>query len=216
MDQICSKRVFPVKNEKSGQHYWILHVRISVDTKFHLKLIILIFLDQIFPQKSISSQKRHHWIQHIQIRLSRSRITRCYGTSSPIKGELTVYSTSRPAKMQIALRKQKQKPKRRWKTKSKTKTHFYFYFWFCFHFHLHFCFCFNFQFCFCFCFSFCFHVHFCFCFSFLILFSCSFLFLFLFSFFFCFTFLVLNFKCYYGTSRPPYYAWLLIKKTNVL
>ena len=198
MDQICSKRVFPVKNEKSEQHYWVLHVRISVGTKFHLKLIILTFLDQIFPQKSISSQKRHHWIQHIQIRLSRSRISRCYDTSRPIKRELTVYSTSRPAKMQIALRKQKQKPKRRWKTKWKTKTHFYFPFWFCFHFHLHFCFCFHFQFCF----WFCFHVHFCFCFYF--------------RFCFCFTFLVLNFKCYYGTSRPPYYAWLLIKKTNVL
>ena len=40
---VTSRRVFPVKNEKSEQHHWILHIRISLGTKFSLKLTILIF-----------------------------------------------------------------------------------------------------------------------------------------------------------------------------
>ena len=39
--QICPKRVFPVKKRKSEYHYWILHIRISVVTTFHLKQTIL-------------------------------------------------------------------------------------------------------------------------------------------------------------------------------
>ena len=37
------KRIFPVKNKKSEHHYWILHIRISLGTKFQFKLIILTF-----------------------------------------------------------------------------------------------------------------------------------------------------------------------------
>ena len=50
MDQICPKRVFRVKNEKIEQHHWILHIRISLATKFYLKLIILTFWTK-FAQK---------------------------------------------------------------------------------------------------------------------------------------------------------------------
>ena len=38
MDQICLKRVFPVKNRKSEQHQWILNIHIRWDTKLLGKL----------------------------------------------------------------------------------------------------------------------------------------------------------------------------------
>ena len=52
MDLICPKRIFPVKNGKSEHHRWILHIQISLGTKFQLKLIILIFWSK-FPQKKV-------------------------------------------------------------------------------------------------------------------------------------------------------------------
>ena len=42
-DQICPKRVFQVKNRKSSYHNWILHIRLSLVSKFQLKMTILIF-----------------------------------------------------------------------------------------------------------------------------------------------------------------------------
>ena len=51
-----------VKNRKSEHHQWILlHIGISLSTKFLLKLKILIFLTK-FVQKGISGQKRKKWI----------------------------------------------------------------------------------------------------------------------------------------------------------
>ena len=71
MDQICPKRAFLIKNEKSEHQNWIAHVRISVGTKFQLKLIILIFLDQICPKRVLLIKNRksehHHWILRILI-----------------------------------------------------------------------------------------------------------------------------------------------------
>ena len=32
LDQICSKRAFPVKKETIEYHHWILHIRISLGT----------------------------------------------------------------------------------------------------------------------------------------------------------------------------------------
>ena len=46
----------PVENEKSEHHYWILYIRISLVTKFQLKLIILIFLDQICSKRVFQSE----------------------------------------------------------------------------------------------------------------------------------------------------------------
>ena len=43
LDEICPKRVFSVQSRKSEQHHWILHIRISLGTKFQLKVTILIF-----------------------------------------------------------------------------------------------------------------------------------------------------------------------------
>ena len=43
--------MIPVENKKSEQHHWILHIRISLSIKFHLKLKILIFMDQICPKR---------------------------------------------------------------------------------------------------------------------------------------------------------------------
>ena len=39
------RKVFPVKNWKRERHHWILHIQISLGTKFRLKLTSLIFFD---------------------------------------------------------------------------------------------------------------------------------------------------------------------------
>ena len=56
-DQICPKRVFPVKTEKSEHDQWILHIRINISTKFQLKLTILIFWTNL-PKKGISGSRK--------------------------------------------------------------------------------------------------------------------------------------------------------------
>ena len=43
LEQICSKRVFLVESRKSEHQHWILHIRISLVTKFRVKMTILIF-----------------------------------------------------------------------------------------------------------------------------------------------------------------------------
>ena len=72
LDQICPKRVFPVKNRKSEHHQWISHIRISVGTRFQLKLKILFFGPKL-PKKDNSNQiqkiEHHHCILLIQISL---------------------------------------------------------------------------------------------------------------------------------------------------
>ena len=47
-----------VKNRKSEPYYLILHIQISLSTKFQLKLTILIFLTK-FVQKGISARKQN-------------------------------------------------------------------------------------------------------------------------------------------------------------
>ena len=99
MDQICPKRVFPIKNRKSGHHHWILHVRISVGTKFQLKLTILIFWTKFCFQNFHSKTKK--WTASSNSAYSnyaRCHISRCYGTSQPIKTELTIHGTTRPSR----------------------------------------------------------------------------------------------------------------------
>ena len=46
------KKVFPVKNKKSEHHHRILHIWISLGTKFQPKLMILSFCTK-FPQKKV-------------------------------------------------------------------------------------------------------------------------------------------------------------------
>ena len=43
LDHICPKRVLLVENRKSEHHHWILHIWISLNTKFQVKLTVLIF-----------------------------------------------------------------------------------------------------------------------------------------------------------------------------
>ena len=50
LDQICQKRVFLVSSRKSEYYHWILYIRISLGTKFQLKVTILIFWTK-FAQK---------------------------------------------------------------------------------------------------------------------------------------------------------------------
>ena len=51
------KRVFPVKNRKSGHRHWILHIRLSPGTKFQLKLTFLMFWTK-FAQKGYFRSER--------------------------------------------------------------------------------------------------------------------------------------------------------------
>ena len=48
------KKVFPVKNRKSEHHHGILHIWISLGTKFQLKMLIL---DQIYSWKQNKQSK---------------------------------------------------------------------------------------------------------------------------------------------------------------
>ena len=54
-------------------HHWTLHIRITLGTKFQLKLRIFYFLDQICPWRVFSVKNKtnvyNHWTLHIQIRL---------------------------------------------------------------------------------------------------------------------------------------------------
>ena len=56
MDQICPKRIFPIKNRKNEHRHWILHARLGVGTKFQLKVRILIFWTK-FAQKEYFHSK---------------------------------------------------------------------------------------------------------------------------------------------------------------
>ena len=72
MDQICPKRVFPVENEKSEQHHWILHIRIRLGAIF---LGDMALLSQYWPSMAP--------LGHVQ-------------NSQTIKRQLTLYGTSKP------------------------------------------------------------------------------------------------------------------------
>ena len=70
MNQICTKKVFSVKNGKSEHHHWILHIQVSIGTKFQLKPTIS---DKIYPKNvflvEIRKSEHHHWILHMRIGL---------------------------------------------------------------------------------------------------------------------------------------------------
>ena len=59
--------------QKSEHHHWILHIRISLDTKFQPKLTILIFWTKFaqkgFSQSENGKSQHHHWILYIRINL---------------------------------------------------------------------------------------------------------------------------------------------------
>ena len=59
------KKVFPVENRKSEYHHGILHIWISLGTKFQLKLIILSFWTK-FTQKRYFQLKTEQAVQGLQ------------------------------------------------------------------------------------------------------------------------------------------------------
>ena len=59
------KMVFPVENRKSEYHHGILHIWISLGTKFQLKLIILSFWTK-FTQKRYFQLKTEQAVQGLQ------------------------------------------------------------------------------------------------------------------------------------------------------
>ena len=174
------------------------------------------FFGPNLPKKSIFSQKRKKWAASLSSAYSnyaRCQNSRCYGTSRPIKRELTIYGTSRPREVnknamallgqsrdswppmaplgQVELTKMQKllesKNKIEKQNENKNENSFLFWFSFLFLFSLWFLFLlFIFVFTLVFGFVVVFHFRFRFCFC------------------FCFSFLVFIFKFYYGTSRPPY------------
>ena len=50
-----------IRKQRTEQHHWVQHIRISLGTKFYLQLITLIFFHQIVPNKGISNQKWKKW-----------------------------------------------------------------------------------------------------------------------------------------------------------
>ena len=61
--------------QKSEDHYWILHIQISLNPKFDLERTILVFATtfakrKVFPVKNRKNEHRY-WILLIQISLSR-------------------------------------------------------------------------------------------------------------------------------------------------
>ena len=56
MIKFAPKKVFPVKNRKIEQHHWILHIQISLGTKFELKLTILISWTKFAPKAYFQSK----------------------------------------------------------------------------------------------------------------------------------------------------------------
>ena len=61
------------KKKKNEHHNWILHIWISLNTNFQLKLTVLIFGTKFAWKRYFQSKtkNRHHpWILHIQISLS--------------------------------------------------------------------------------------------------------------------------------------------------
>ena len=57
LNQICPRRVFLITNRKSEHYHSILHVRISVSTKFLLKLIILFFWAKFAQKENFQPKK---------------------------------------------------------------------------------------------------------------------------------------------------------------
>ena len=53
---------FLIENETSEQCHWILHIRIPVGTRLHLKLIILTFLTKLAQKGGVFDRKQKKWI----------------------------------------------------------------------------------------------------------------------------------------------------------
>ena len=51
------KKVFPAKKRKSGHHHGIVHISISLSTKFQLKLTIWVCGPNL-PEKGITEQNK--------------------------------------------------------------------------------------------------------------------------------------------------------------
>ena len=61
-----AQKGFPVEKRKSEHHHGILHIWISLGTKFQLKLIILSFWIK-FTQKRYFQSKREQAVQGLQV-----------------------------------------------------------------------------------------------------------------------------------------------------
>ena len=57
LEQSSQKRILPIENRKTEHHHRVFHIRISLNTKFQLKLTLLTFWTNLF-KTGISSLKR--------------------------------------------------------------------------------------------------------------------------------------------------------------
>ena len=58
---IYQKRAFLIANGISERHHWILHIRVSLGVKFHLKLTILSFWTNFVQKSYFRCRKRKKW-----------------------------------------------------------------------------------------------------------------------------------------------------------
>ena len=73
LDQICPRRVITVKKIKSEHYHWILHIRISLGTKFHFKQFWI--LGSNLSRKSIFSWIRKNWTWPLSSWYGKTRVT---------------------------------------------------------------------------------------------------------------------------------------------
>ena len=69
---LSQKGYFQSKRESNENHYWILHIRISLSSIFQLQQFWFFginFQKRILPIKSRKNE-HHHWVVHIRITLS--------------------------------------------------------------------------------------------------------------------------------------------------
>ena len=70
LEQSSQKRIFPIENRKTEHHHRVFHIRISLNTKFQLKLTLLTFWTKFVQNRYFQSKKikwKQHWILNIEI-----------------------------------------------------------------------------------------------------------------------------------------------------
>ena len=72
LEQYSQKRILPIKNRKNKHHHYILHIRISISTKFRLKQTILIFWTKFVQKGKINTTIEFHifrlvWISNFAL-----------------------------------------------------------------------------------------------------------------------------------------------------
>ena len=95
LEQSSQKSILPIENRKTEPHHRVFHIRISLNTKFQLKLTLLTFWTKFVQNRYFQSKKikwKQHWILNIQIswgiNFQFEQTIWVFGTNLPKKGIL--------------------------------------------------------------------------------------------------------------------------------